>query len=129
MLFRSFYHFNRTIFGNFIFFGMNSSQFKCLQNIFLFFNFQIFLHFYGGKFNSKIAPVGHSNTHFLHSLHLVKSMYARLFSNEIASCGHIYTFSAANTSRTTILFAIAPFSLLMQKQKYVCSLVQYFLIQ
>ena len=44
----------------------------------------------GGKFTSQIAPVGHTATHFRQSLHLVKSMYARLFSTTIASKGHSF---------------------------------------
>ena len=35
-----------------------------------------------GKLTAWIAPVGHSPTHFLQSLHLVKSMYATLFSTK-----------------------------------------------
>ena len=82
----------------------------------------------GGKLTACIAPVGHSATHFLHILHLLKSIYERLFSIVIAPKGQTFShFPQPIQATSQFFFAAAPFSLFMQETKTLLSFRPYFL--
>lgn len=71
--------------------------------------------FFSGKFTAWIAPVGHSATHLRQDLHLLKSMYAKLFSTVIASKGQVLAhLPQPIQAAEQFLRATAPFSLLLQ---------------
>ena len=82
---------------NLVLFGMNASHAECFQShasaSFLSVVVAAVASGFGartGKFTFTSAPVGHSSTHFVHSLHLLKSMYATLFSTVMASKRHTF---------------------------------------
>src|SRR5699024_3885867 len=68
-----------------------------------------------GKFASCIAPVGHSGTHLRHRRHLLKSIYARLFTSVMASNGQALThFPHPMQATEQFRRATPPLSLFMQ---------------
>ena len=74
--------------------------------------------FRGGKLTSWIACVGQTLTHFRQSLHLRKSMYAKLFSRVMASKGHSFThFPHPMQAAVQALRAMFPLSLFTQQTK------------
>ena len=82
---------------NLVLFGMNASHAECSQShasaSFLSVVVAAVASGFGartGKFTFTSAPVGHSSTHFVHSLHLLKSIYAKLFSTVMASKRHTF---------------------------------------
>ena len=76
-----------------------------------------------------IAPVGHSSTHFLQSLHLFTSMYAKKSVTVIASLGQTFVhFPQPMQAAEQALRATAPLSLLEQPTYILKSFLLVFLI-